>query len=82
MPDRTYSIVPDRRTEAEALARQPASYQIVITNPQTGKTDVLRGDDQRPLRYRWEAGPDLEARRANFDFERRRVLSLGDLQVP
>lgn len=78
----SYSIVPDRRTETEAVSGQPASYMIVVTNHRTGKTDVVRGEDERPLRYRWDAGPDIEARRALFDAERRRVFSLGGLEVP
>ena len=59
----SYAIIPDRQTESEAQTGKPPSYMVAVTNIETDKTDVVRADDGKPLRYRW-AVPDAEVEEA------------------
>ena len=70
-----YTLVPDRQTGAEARAGQPPSYQVIITDAATGRLSLL------PERYKFDAGPDAEKRRADFEAQRRRVNSPPDALV-
>jgi hypothetical protein len=70
-----YSIVSDRRTEAEAQAGQRPSYSVVITDKKTGKSDVVRAPDGREFRYAWDSGGDQAAADADFNTQRQRVLN-------
>jgi hypothetical protein len=63
-----FALVSDRQTGAEAQAGQPPSYQVVITDAATGRLTLM------PERYKFDAGPDSEKRRADFEWQRRRVL--------
>jgi hypothetical protein len=64
----SWTIVADRQTQAEAQNGTPASYQVVVTDAESGRVSVL------PQRYRWDATGVQTKARGDFAVERRRVL--------
>lgn len=81
-----YVIVPDRITDAEAQRGERPSYRVVVTDNRTGRADLVRGDDGKPLRFRWDSGPvDRYAQDALERFQRERSFILSqqdDLAMP
>lgn len=62
-----YTIVSDGKTQAEARAGQPASYQVVVTDADTGRLNVL------PQRFRFDPAEDVGKRRTDFEQQRARL---------
>jgi hypothetical protein len=76
-PDRplpAYSVIADRRTEADISIGRPASYQIATMDPDTGRVDVLRDQTGREFRYSWDQKQVREDAAAQFAEQRARVL--------
>lgn len=67
-----YTLVSDRRTQAEAQAGGPASYQIVVTDNKTGRQSVL------PSRYAFD--PTEAVAKGRVDFEAQRARQSGAYQ--
>lgn len=78
-PNWSYTLVTDRTTESEATApgqvmsefdrrphRRPVSYEVVVTNHKTGKSDVVRDENQRPMRFRFDPSEAQQAARERF----------------
>jgi hypothetical protein len=61
-----YTLVSDRRTQAEAQAGQPASYQVVVTDNNTGRQTVM------PSRYAFDPTEAVAKGRVDFDVQRAR----------
>ncbi len=87
VPD-DHNVVADRTTEADISAGRPPSY-LVVTKNAKGEWDIVRGADQRPLRYRWDIGPGRELARDYFQRQRQRVFggrasdgSISDIVAP
>jgi len=66
----TYQLISDRQTQAEAQQGMPASYLIMVTDAQTGKSTIL------PRRQNFDSGGERvkaeEAFQSRLEFERRR----------
>lgn len=67
-----YTLVSDRRTQAEAQAGQPASYQVVVTDNKTGQQSVM------PARYAFD--PTEAVAKGRVDFEAQRARQSGAYQ--
>jgi hypothetical protein len=65
-----YALIADAETERDATGGKPPSYQVLITRPDTKKVDVVRGDDGKPLRYRFDPSGAQAAVRERFDLIR------------
>jgi hypothetical protein len=75
-----YVLISDRQTQAEAQQGLPASYLVMVTDAQTGKSTIL------PKRQNFDASGEKvkaeEAFQQRFDFERRRNEAAQPSQVP
>lgn len=60
-----YSLVADRQTQAEAQNGKLASYQVVVTDAQTGRATVM------PKRFIFDPTEPLAKSRAKFETERK-----------
>lgn len=74
-----YVVIADPTTEREVQGRQPASYLIAVKNDATGEWDMLRGADQRPQRYKWDATKTRADAREEFARQRERVKARDEL---
>jgi hypothetical protein len=76
----SYVLISDRQTQAEAQQGLPASYLVMVTDAQTGKSTIL------PKRQNFDASGEKvkaeEAFQQRFDFERRRNEAAQPSQVP
>ncbi|MCC6315353.1 MAG: transglycosylase SLT domain-containing protein [Thermomicrobiales bacterium] len=73
-----YTIVPDRETDADAAAGRPPRYQVVVTNHRTGRSDAVKDDAGRVLRYGWDAGPAQEREAERFARDRAAIFGAAD----
>lgn len=64
----TYSLISDRQTQAEAQAGRPASYQVMVTDTDTGRVNVL------PRRFAFDPTKAVGKSRADFEAQRARTL--------
>lgn len=74
-----FVVVADRMTESDIASGKPASY-LVMMRSAAGTVDMVRGPDNRPLRYWWEGGP--EAAKAREEFQRQRKSVFGRDAAP
>lgn len=72
----SYTLVPDRQTQAEAQNGQRATYQVVVTDAATGRSTVM------PKRFRFDPDPVVAKSRADFSDQRRRVLEAQEVINP
>lgn len=79
VPDE-WSVVADRNTETERAGGQMPSYQLVYKNKK-GEVDVVRGPDNRPLRYRWDATEMQTKARDVFAQQRSRIFGAKDTAI-
>lgn len=79
-PNWTATLVPDRRTETDAQGGRAASYQVVVTDHRSGKTDVIRDNNGNPLRYAFDPASEQEKARASFGRRREQLLLNEDIQ--
>ncbi len=66
----SYTIVPDRQTQAEAQNGRAASYHVVVTDAATGRATTLG------RRYAWQVPADVQLTeniRKQVDFEQQRA---------
>ncbi len=62
----SYKLMSDQRTEADVASGKAPSYVVMVTNADTGKTDIPSGNDGRPLRFTFDPGPAQTQARADF----------------
>jgi hypothetical protein len=78
-PNWSYTLVTDRTTEAQSQApgqylsehdkapfKPPVSYQVIVTNHKTGRSDVVRDESQRPMRFRFDPAEAQRKARERF----------------
>jgi hypothetical protein len=69
------ALIPDATTESEASAGKPPSYQVFITNPDSGLVDVARDSSGKPLRMVFDSSVVQQEARGWFARERARILA-------
>jgi hypothetical protein len=66
----SHSLVADAVTGADISAGRPPSYQVFVTDLQTGRINAPRDAAGNMMRYRWDASAPQEEARTKFTDER------------
>lgn len=53
-PNWNYRVLPDERTDADLAAGRPPRYLIQVQDMNTGRFNLLMGEDAKPVRYGWD----------------------------